>query len=204
MEYLFLALTVLSAAGLTLGLIRPGLVMPGGNRATRGRAFLLYGLATSISLILFVMTADSSLWRGRMSQPTPSGTMAGAVANNRLFSRLTIESVSSGGGKVTITGATDLPRGTRLSVDFDIAGDNTSEMAVSEETTVENGRFSIAIVSPGNPRFRSGSLCGFRAVQPPRSVRRCVYSAWERTVRIYPGRMSWKPSVSRRFRLKKR
>ena len=160
MEYLFLTLAILSAAGLALGLIRPGLVMPGGSRATRGRALLGYGLAAVVSFALFVVTADSSLRPGRPGQP-PAGTAsdAGTEQNKQVFARLAIESVTVAASRVTVTGTTDLPEGSRLSVDFDVAGppDTESDMAVGEETTVRGGRFSVAITPPRTPAFARGS-----------------------------------------------
>jgi hypothetical protein len=154
MEYLFLALTVLFAAGLALGLFRPGLVMPGGNRA---RALLGYGLATAVFLVLFVMTADSSLWRGGPAK-TPATAPAPSPARKNQFSRLDIATVVAESGRVTVTGSTDLPDGSLLSVDFDVSGppDNESDMAVGEEATVEGGRYTVTITPPRTPAFARG------------------------------------------------
>lgn len=156
MEYLFLALAILCVAGLVIGLVRPGLVLPG-RRASRGGVLLGYGLATAASLVLFVVTADSSLWRGSATQPSETAPAAG-TPRKAGFTRLTIDTVTAESGKVTVTGATDLPDGSLLSVDFDIAGsrDSESDMAVGEEATVGNGRYTVVITPPRTPAFARG------------------------------------------------
>ena len=74
------------------------------------------------------------------------------------FSNLTITDVSVSGGKVTISGNTDLPNGATLIVGFDVWGRSGSDLyiGVSERTAVSNGEFSINLDIPQRDEFKAG------------------------------------------------
>lgn len=157
MTYLFLACSILSIAGLAAGMIRPRLVIRWGKRKTRGKVFLVYGLLSVFFLSLLAAACPSVVNRG--SEIFPRETNEGREKDRkREFSRIEITSVADVNGSVTVSGTTDLPDGSVLSVDFTIAGppDTEFDMAVGEEATVDGGRYSVVITPPDTPAFARG------------------------------------------------
>ncbi|MGC8979535.1 hypothetical protein [Caldisericum sp.] len=64
-EDLFLALFLLSFLGLIVGLVSPKLVIRWGNKRTRGRVLLTYGLAMFVFFILFGITTNPTEQKGK-------------------------------------------------------------------------------------------------------------------------------------------
>lgn len=72
MEYLFLVLFLLSLLGLLVGLVSPKLVIRWGNKRTRGRVLLTYGLAMCVFFILFGVTSPpTEVSSPKVIQETP-------------------------------------------------------------------------------------------------------------------------------------
>ncbi len=160
MEYLFLGLAGASILALIIGLAHPALVTPG-KHGPRGRALLIYGLAAAVFLILYYATAPAP------PEPTavppdsevPEAPERPGIPEDRpaVYSRLEISSVSQENGLIRVQGATNLPMGSILIVDFDIGEpDAEADTAVSERTAVENGRYSVDIDAPNAPEFDRG------------------------------------------------
>jgi len=83
---------------------------------------------------------------------TPSGR------EPAMFSHIDIQTVRTDGDGVRVDGSTDLPDGSLLTVDFDVAGPQgvESEEAVSTTVTVRKGTFSARLVPPGTREFAQG------------------------------------------------
>jgi hypothetical protein len=128
----------------------------GSGNKKRTRAPLIAGLVAVMLLGLFF--AVYSLLPSR--EGGPAAPEAPAPEENLPpsgFSRLDITAVSYGEGQVRIEGATNLPDGARLVVDFDVTTpESESDTAVSGHTTVEKGRFSVTVTPPGTPAFSRG------------------------------------------------
>jgi len=57
MDYLFFLLLASSIVVMILGLIKPGIVIKWGNKRSRGRVLLIYGLSAFVFLVMFGITA---------------------------------------------------------------------------------------------------------------------------------------------------
>jgi len=87
MEYVFFLLYFFSIVALILGLIKPGIVVRWGNKQSRGRVLLIYGLSAFVFLVMFGITAppieelkDSSAEIKKVEAPELSGaTVSQAV-----------------------------------------------------------------------------------------------------------------------------
>jgi hypothetical protein len=79
-------------------------------------------------------------------------------SEQKRFSKLEITSVAFENGQIKITGISDLPENSILSVGFDIAGraDIGGDSGVSVRTTVSGGAFSAGIYPPKTPEFAHG------------------------------------------------
>lgn len=77
---------------------------------------------------------------------------------NALFSVLEISEVIYDDGFVHVSGCTDLPDETKLSVTFDITGYDPDDtwLGVSENAIVTNGRYETTIMPPSIPQFQEG------------------------------------------------
>ncbi len=74
------------------------------------------------------------------------------------FSNLEITGITYADSKVKVIGATDLPDGATLSVDFDVAGrsDADTYIGTSTHANVEKGHFAAALTPPNRPEFAKG------------------------------------------------
>lgn len=83
---------------------------------------------------------------------------ASAEASRQSFSRMDVVSVRSENGAVVISGSTDLPDGSQLTVGFDLAGmpATGTYIGVNEHVLVHNGEFHSKLVPPNRPEYRNG------------------------------------------------
>ena len=157
MENLFIVLFFLSLLGLIVGLVRPKLVIRWGNKRTRGRVILTYGLTTVVFIILYGVTAPLAT---RQVREKPEATPSQVVEQEKpdKFSKLEIIDVVYEDDKVRVSGITDLPDGSQLSVDFDVAGraGTATYIGVSAKVKVDSNKFTAALTPPNRPEFAKG------------------------------------------------
>jgi hypothetical protein len=74
------------------------------------------------------------------------------------YSQLRITDVSVDGDNVVIAGTTDLPDGATVIVSFDVAGraDTDVYIGVDQETTIDDGQFSVTLSVPQREEFVNG------------------------------------------------
>ena len=169
MENLFVVLFSLSLVGLIIGLVHPKLVIRWGSKRTRGPVILTYGLAAAIFVILYTITAPppTKQVRGK-PETTPSAVMEEEESDN--FSKLEIIDVVYEDDKVRVSGITDLPDGSQLSVAFDVAGRGATStyIGVSVEVKTDSGKFSATLTPPNRPEFTRGPYL-IEAIFTPRA-----------------------------------
>lgn len=173
MENLFLVLFLLSLLGLIVGLVSPKLVIRWGSKRTRGRVVLTHGLALVAFFILFGVTSPTTtneVEQEREVIPSPMTEreqlrlqQKTQVTSLRVvdqeqpkeFSELEMTDVLYEDGKVKITGRTDLPDGSRLRVEFDVAGrpGKATDIGVRTEVEVEDSAFAAILTLPNHPGF---------------------------------------------------
>ncbi|MBA7490112.1 hypothetical protein ES702_00646 [subsurface metagenome] len=157
MENLFVVLFLLSFVGLIVGLVRPKLVIRWGSTRTRGRVILTYGLAMVIFLILLGATAPPAT---KQVKQKPDATPSPVVEQEKPkeFSKLEITDVVYEDDKIRVSGITDLPDGSQLSVDFDVAGraGTATYIGVSVKVKVESSKFTATLTPPNRPEFARG------------------------------------------------
>lgn len=152
MRYLALVLCGLSIAALVAGLVNPAFMGRRENPSPRVRPSLAWGLAAAVCLLGYFLLARLS-----PGPSAPGAPDASAPGHPSVFSRLDITAVTAGDGTVTIAGATDLPGGAVIVVDFDVASPGPeSETAVSAGATVTGGTFSVTVEPPSSPEFDTG------------------------------------------------
>jgi hypothetical protein len=136
MTVLFGFLFLLSVFGLVIGLAKPSLVIKWGGKRTRGRVFLVYGGAAFVLLILL-------------------GIIASTEKEEKTFSKLNILSVTYESGKVIVSGETDLPDGSGLTIFFNVKGRKRGGRT-RVETKVKEGKFETSFSPPKHPDFAQG------------------------------------------------
>ncbi len=103
---------------------------------------------TIAGLIAIVAIAAVVMFSGCVEEKAPA----------KEFSILEITDIAYEGGNVKVTGITDLPEGSQLSVDFNVAGRSATAtyIGVNTKVKVENSKFT-AILTPSNrPEFAKG------------------------------------------------
>lgn len=157
MGNLFVVLFLLSFVGLIVGLIRPKLVIRWGSTRTRGRVILTYGLATVVFIILSGVTAPPTTKQVR-EKPEVIPSAVVEQEKPKKFSKLEITEVVYEDDKVRVTGTTDLPDGSQLNVNFDVAGRaaTATYIGVSVKAKVESSKFTATLTPPNRPEFARG------------------------------------------------
>ena len=157
MENLFVVLFLVSLVGLIVGLVRPKLVIRWGSKRTRERVALSYGLAAVVFIILYGVTAPPATKQVR-EKPEVTPSAATEEEKPKKFSKLEITDVVYKDDKVRVSGITDLPDGSQLSVNFDVAGRaaTATYIGVSVEVKVESSKFAATLTPPNRPEFARG------------------------------------------------
>ncbi|MHC1583295.1 MAG: hypothetical protein ACXQTM_01465 [Methanosarcinales archaeon] len=77
---------------------------------------------------------------------------------SKKFSKLEITDIVYEDGKVKVTGTTDLPNGSQLNVNFDVAGRpaTATYIGVDTKVKVENGKFTAMLTPPNRSEFTKG------------------------------------------------
>lgn len=90
----------------------------------------------------------------RTATPVPTASTVAA----RRFSKLEVIQVEYADGKVNISGETDLPDGSILSITFDVAGrpSTATYIGVNTRVAVKEGKFSAELIPPNRPEFAQG------------------------------------------------
>ena len=103
---------------------------------------------TIAGLIAIVAIAAVVLFSGCVEEKAPA----------KEFSILEITDIAYGDGNVKVTGITDLPEGSQLSVDFDVAGRSATAtyIGVNIKVKVENSKFTAILTPPNRPEFAKG------------------------------------------------
>ena len=83
-------------------------------------------------------------------------TQSNSVIEN---DELNLNSVQAVNGIVTITGLTNLPNNSNITVSFDIAGQKNANtyLGISSDVTVTNGAFTVSIIPPSIQEYTKGN-----------------------------------------------
>lgn len=94
---------------------------------------------------------------------------ASADASRHFFGRIDVVSVTCENGAVMISGSTDLPDGSQLTVGFDVAGmpETGTYIGVNEHVLVREGEFHSRLVPPNRPEYRNGKYLVEVMFTPP-------------------------------------
>lgn len=127
---------------------------------------------TVVAEIITTITSTSEPTATQTNTPRPTNTTAPkstetskltetpkpTPTTQRKFSKLEIANVAYVEGQVRVVGATDLPNGTKLNVDFDVAGRSGSDtyIGTSTQVTVDKGNFTATLTPPNRPEFAKG------------------------------------------------
>lgn len=158
MDGFLLILFLLSFIGFILGLISPKIVIYWGKK-TRGQVLLFYGIATLVFFISFGLVSPSdSTKNSRSNEAIKADENVEEVTANTAIGKLQIIDTIYENSKVKITGKTDLPDGSSITVDFDVAGRSGSDTYIGVDTkvTVKNGEFYAEITPPNRSEYEKG------------------------------------------------
>jgi hypothetical protein len=100
---------------------------------------------------------------GSLEEPRPAQTPVQAPAQTPAqpieFAKLEITNVAYQGGEVKVTGVTDLPDGSQISVTLDIIYEHPETdtyIGVNTKVNSENGKFVAVLMPPNRPEFKKG------------------------------------------------
>ena len=133
--------------------------MSNSRKISIGKILFFYGIASLVFLILFRLFSPSN--------PTKTSTNEEVAKNktiieedivNATMSKLQIIDTIYENGKVKITGRTDLPDGSNITVDFNVAGRSGSDtyIGVSTKAVVSNEGFHAELSPPNRSEYKNG------------------------------------------------
>jgi hypothetical protein len=124
-----------------------------GKKKTGAGMVLVLLLVLATALVLYVKERPS----GPGEVPPAVIAPASAIPVKKGFSRLEIRNVTRSGARVRIEGATDLPDGAIVNVDFNTArAPEDGGNAVSVNAVVKGGTFAVVVDLPHTPGFARG------------------------------------------------
>jgi hypothetical protein len=127
------------------------------NKKTRIWIVLVGGLFVCCGL--YVLLSPFSPYRNIDEQKpaNPPSVQPSPNDSKKYFSKIEITTVVVESGLIKISGLTDLPENSILSVSFDISNhEPDSDSGISARATVKSGEFSVLLSPPKTPKFKKG------------------------------------------------